>query len=165
LNSIKDLKSQSEEIRFGKIQGAHGGKPYYALNEAQVTAVKMNLRKNSEVISQPKTELEKELIVQQALVCQQEKINTLTKRLAIAEPKAETLDRITATGSDISKERSAPVSASRPILKLVTTIKIYPIMRDYIIIRHQALGASAAFPKMPYNLPSGTAMRFSCPGW
>jgi hypothetical protein len=51
LNSIKDIESQFEKIRFGKIQGSHGGKPYYALNETGVMVVKKNLRKNSEVIS------------------------------------------------------------------------------------------------------------------
>jgi predicted transcriptional regulator len=61
LNSIKSLESQSQKIAIGKIQSSHGGKPYYVLGEAQVTAVKMNLLKNSEVISQPKTDLEKEL--------------------------------------------------------------------------------------------------------
>jgi phage antirepressor YoqD-like protein len=111
LNSIKSLETQPEEIRFEKIQGTHGGKPYYALSEAQVTAVKMNLRKNSQVAAMPKTELEKELIVQQALVYQQEKIKTLTDRLAIAEPKAEVLDKITATDSDISVRELAAILA------------------------------------------------------
>jgi phage antirepressor YoqD-like protein len=94
LDSIKDIEAQSENIRFGKVQGIHGGKPYYVLDETQVTAVKMNLRKNSQVAAMPKTDLEKELIIQQALVYQQEKINALADRLAIAEPKAEFFDQV-----------------------------------------------------------------------
>ncbi|MDR1286292.1 MAG: phage antirepressor KilAC domain-containing protein, partial [Treponema sp.] len=86
------------------------GKTTY-LTEAQATALKLNLRKTAEVIAAPKTDLEKELIVQQALVYQQEKIKTLTDRLAVAEPKAETLDKITATGSDISVRELAAVLA------------------------------------------------------
>jgi DNA-binding CsgD family transcriptional regulator len=69
LNNIKDIESQSEEIRFGKVQGSHGGKPYYVLNEAQVTAVKMNLEKKIEV----KTRLEKAMTtreVTEALKCE-----------------------------------------------------------------------------------------------
>jgi phage antirepressor YoqD-like protein len=111
LNSIKSIEAQSEEIRFEKMQGTHGGKPYYTLSETQVTAVKMNLRKNSQVAAMPKTELEKELIVQQALVYQQEKIRNLTDRLAIAEPKAEVQDKITATDSDISVRELAAILA------------------------------------------------------
>lgn len=44
------------------------------LNEFQVTEIKMNLGKNSEL---PKTELEKELIIMQALQFQNEKIQSL----------------------------------------------------------------------------------------
>jgi predicted transcriptional regulator len=73
INSIKALESQSEKIRFGKIQGTHGGKPAYALTEADVTAVKLNLEKRYEA----KTELEKELLIQQAMMFQQEKITKL----------------------------------------------------------------------------------------
>jgi hypothetical protein len=54
------IESQSENIRFEKIQGSHGGKPFYSLNETQVTAVKMNREKRFEV----KTDLEKEIVVQ-----------------------------------------------------------------------------------------------------
>jgi phage antirepressor YoqD-like protein len=59
----------------------------------------------------PKTDLEKELIVQQALVYQQEKIKNMRERLAIAEPKAEILDKITATNNDISVRELAAILA------------------------------------------------------
>jgi phage antirepressor YoqD-like protein len=85
---------QGEEIRFGKIQGTHGGKPYYVLNEAQVTAVKMNLRKNLEVAAMPKTALEKKLIVAQAMQYLQEEIEELRARNAEMKPKAEYFDAL-----------------------------------------------------------------------
>jgi len=74
------------------------GKTTY-LNEVQVTAVKMNLRKNSQVAIQPKTGLEKALLIKQAMQFQQEIIEDLQKenaeqkeRLSIAEPKAAFAD-------------------------------------------------------------------------
>jgi phage antirepressor YoqD-like protein len=115
LNSIKDIESQSENIRVEKIQGSHGGKPYYVLNEAQVTAVKMNLRKNSEVAAQPKTDIEKELIIQQALMYQQEKIKSLTERLALAEPKAAFFDHV-ADSKDALQMRDVAAALNIPDL-------------------------------------------------
>jgi phage antirepressor YoqD-like protein len=100
-NSIKEIESQSEENRFGKVQGSHGGKPYYVLDEAQVTAVKMNLRKNSEVAAQPKTRLEKALLIQQAMQFQNELVEELQKENValkaenvVLKPKAEYHDRL-----------------------------------------------------------------------
>ena len=57
------------------------GKTTY-LTEAQATAVKLNLRKNSEVVMQPKTDLEKALLIQQAMQFQQEIIEKLQERIA-----------------------------------------------------------------------------------
>jgi len=59
------------------------------LNEAQVTAIKLNLGKNSEL---PKTDLEKELIIQQAMMFQAEKITSLQNQIDIMRPKAELAD-------------------------------------------------------------------------
>lgn len=88
------------------------------LTEMQVTAIKLNLRKNLEVASQPKTRLEKALLIQQALEYQQDIITELEKenaeqkeRLAISEPKAETLDKIAATSNDVSVRELASVLA------------------------------------------------------
>jgi phage antirepressor YoqD-like protein len=77
------------------------------LSEAQVTAVKMACEKKFAA----KTDLEKELIVQQALVYQQEKIKNLTEQLAIAEPKAEALDGISAGEGDITVRELAAILA------------------------------------------------------
>ena len=69
------------------------------LSEAQVTAVKLNLRKNAEVAKQPKTDLEMMIMVQQSMDYLREKVKTLEaendakeRRLAIAEPKAAFTD-------------------------------------------------------------------------
>jgi phage antirepressor YoqD-like protein len=81
------------------------------LDEKQVTAVKMNLRKNSRVAAQPKTDLEKKLIVAQAIQFLQEEIEELRSQNAELKPKAETLDKITATASDVSVRELAAVLA------------------------------------------------------
>jgi DNA-binding Lrp family transcriptional regulator len=77
LNSIKELEAQNEKIRFGKIQGAHGGKPRYVLDESQATAIKSNLRKNSKVAAQPKTDIERRQIVEEAFLILREDIERL----------------------------------------------------------------------------------------
>lgn len=59
------------------------------LNEGQVTAIKLQLGKNSEL---PKTNLEKELIIQQAMIFQQEKIRVLEKENEEMKPKAISYD-------------------------------------------------------------------------
>lgn len=69
LNSIRELFP--EIIRNGKIT---------YLNEIQVTAIKLKLDKHHNLSSTcelPKTDLEKELIINQAMLFQQEKVNKL----------------------------------------------------------------------------------------
>jgi phage antirepressor YoqD-like protein len=111
-----DISTVTKRVRELFPQKVRNGVTTY-LDEAEVTLLKMELQHNghlgqlSEVAAMPKTDLEKELIVQQALVYQQEKINALTNRLAIAEPKAEVLDKITATKSDISVRGLASILA------------------------------------------------------
>lgn len=55
------------------------------LNETHVTAIKLNLGKNSDL---PKTELEKELLIFQAMQFQQEKISKLQTENGELKPKA-----------------------------------------------------------------------------
>jgi phage antirepressor YoqD-like protein len=76
------------------------GKAAY-LSEEQVTAVKMNLRKNSEVSAQPKTRLEKALLIRQAIQFQDELIadlrqenESLQAENDVLKPKAEYHDRL-----------------------------------------------------------------------
>ena len=112
-NSIKEIESQSEEIRFGKAQGLHGGRPYYVLDEAQVTAVKRhiiaNLSRGVNNANKPTTTvvvgedpaLELASLyarideIKSARIAALEKENAeKAERLAIAEPKAEYHDRL-----------------------------------------------------------------------
>jgi DNA-binding Lrp family transcriptional regulator len=79
------------------------------LNEVQVTAVKMACEKKFAA----KTDFEKELIVQQTLVYQQEKIKSLTERLAIAEPKAEFFDQV-ADSKDALQMRDVAAALNIP---------------------------------------------------
>jgi anti-repressor protein len=65
------------------------GKTTY-MNEAQVTAVKMNLVKKYEV----KTSLEKKLLVVQAMQILNEEVEQLKKELEGAQPKVEFFDQV-----------------------------------------------------------------------
>ena len=76
------------------------------LNEKQVTAIKLNLGKNSEL---PKTEIEKELIIYQALQFQAEKISSLTKTIDSMKPKAEFYDQVTGSADTIDMSEAAKV--------------------------------------------------------
>jgi phage antirepressor YoqD-like protein len=86
------------------------------LNEEQATAIKLkiqghhNLQSNLEV-QNIKTDLEKALLIRQAMQFQQEIIESLQKENEAMKPKAETLDKITATNSDISVCELAAVLA------------------------------------------------------
>jgi phage antirepressor YoqD-like protein len=84
-------------------EAIQNGRPTY-LDEAQVTAIKLkierhhNLRSTAEL---PKTTLEKQLLIRQAMALQDEMIVELqgelaatVEQLAIAAPKAEIADRI-----------------------------------------------------------------------
>ncbi len=94
LMSIKSIamvleKDESTIRKIGKSlfpdEFCNGIRTY--LNEAQVTTIKMNLGKNSEL---PKTSLEKELIIQQALMFQAEKIKVLSIKAQVADKIADT---------------------------------------------------------------------------
>ncbi len=87
----------------------NGVKTY--LNEEQVTAIKLHLGKNSEL---PKTSLEKELIIQQAMMFQQEKITELEKenrrkdiQLIHQKPKVEFYDQVANSDTTFTMEEVA----------------------------------------------------------
>jgi len=86
------------------------------LTEAQVTAVKMNFRKNSEVAAQPKTELEMMLQVKQSIEYLTGKITDLQRenmeqkeRLTIAEPKAAFTDLAMQSSDVLSMNDAAKI--------------------------------------------------------
>jgi phage antirepressor YoqD-like protein len=83
------------------------------LDEAQVTAVKMNLRKNSQVQNQPKTDLEKKLIVAQAIQFLQEEIEELRSRNEELKPKAEFFDAV-ADSKDALQMRDVAAALNLP---------------------------------------------------
>lgn len=66
------------------------GKTTY-LDEKEITLIKMKMLHTTQVVSN-KTQLEKELIIQQALTFQQEKIIELENQNLIMRPKAEAFD-------------------------------------------------------------------------
>ena len=65
------------------------GKTAY-LDEAQITALKYNLRKTAEVMVMPKTSLEKALLIKQAMQLQQEMVEELQAENAGLKAKIET---------------------------------------------------------------------------
>jgi len=86
------------------------------LDEIQVTAIKLDIQnsqpanlRNAPKVQEAKTNLEKALIVQQALILQQEMIDALqkdneekTQQLAIAAPKVELHDRFLSAPNSMS---------------------------------------------------------------
>ena len=65
-------------------------------NKTEVTTIKYNLAKNYEVTHQPKIKLEAEMLIQQALTLQQEKIKYLQVENSVMKPKADYYDALVA---------------------------------------------------------------------
>jgi hypothetical protein len=76
--SVDKIKRSAKELFPARIEN---GKTTH-WTEAEVTAIKYNLRKNAQVMQAPKTRLEKELIIKQAMILQQEMIDELEKENA-----------------------------------------------------------------------------------
>jgi len=85
------------------------------LNEAEVTMVKLRIQENSSLITSddrrklPKTNLEKELIIQQAQIYQQEKVAALIEENKRLLPKAQFFDRVTDSTSTFDMGEAAKV--------------------------------------------------------
>ena len=72
----------AKSISQVKIRGQNA----FVFNEAQVTAIKLELENHSKVNAlSPKTQLEKQLLIQQAMQLQQEMITELQQRAEVAE--------------------------------------------------------------------------------
>lgn len=72
------------------VKNSQGG---YLLNQKDVTLIKLTMQKNQHldnVAMLPKTDLEKEMLIQQAIQYQQEKIKELTIKAQVADELAET---------------------------------------------------------------------------
>jgi phage antirepressor YoqD-like protein len=75
------------------------------LNEVEVTAVKLNMQQNQHLnrsVELPKTDLEKELLIQQAMQFQAEKIEKLQMELENAKPKIEFHDNVEVSVNSIT---------------------------------------------------------------
>ncbi len=85
-NAVKKLAENNRQL-FSNIQkNSQGG---YLFNEAQVTAIKLEIENHSKVNAlTPKTNLEKQLLIQQAMQLQQEMITELQDKVAKLEPAA-----------------------------------------------------------------------------
>ncbi len=104
----KTVRKYVDKLFPGKME--HGKITY--LNEKEATAIKLELEKNhhlNQSVSLPKTELEKELLVQQALLFQSEKIERLTRerdesnaKLEEARPKIDFHDHVETSINSIS---------------------------------------------------------------
>jgi len=97
---------------------SNGVKTY--LTEAQVTAIKMNLGKNSEL---PKTELEKELVILQAMQFQQERILSMQTQLESQAPKVEAYEALMKTDTHMSITQAAKHFNLHPKLQ------VFPYLR------------------------------------
>jgi phage antirepressor YoqD-like protein len=98
LNAIKALEAQSEKIRFEKVQGSHGGKPYYVLNDAQAMAVKSeigegrtDLRNVAEVVAQPKAVLETAESIARTCRYNVETVRRIIRELGFSENGVKTV--------------------------------------------------------------------------
>ena len=81
--TISEVRNNSAEV-FGDVNyNSQGG---ILLNEKQVTLIKMNLQNKTKVNQEaPKTQLEKQLLVMQAMQILQEEVNDLKQRAEEAE--------------------------------------------------------------------------------
>lgn len=96
------------------------------LTESQVTAVKLGCEKKFAV----HTDLEKELIIQQAAKFQQEKIDKLMAENAIMKPKAEFFDAVTDSRDTID------MSTAAKLLNKMGRNKLFEFLRDIGVFMH-----------------------------
>lgn len=121
------LKELSEILKYDESTIRKIGKELYPelflngvktyLSEKEVTNIKLHLGKNSEL---PKTNLEKQLIIKQAMIIQQEIINDLEKEIKILKPKAIEFDSfMSAEGYQTFNEVAKMLGIGRNILMAI----------------------------------------------
>lgn len=93
------------------------------LSEAEVTAVKLRIEQNSSLATSddrrkladmPKTALEKQLLIRQAMALQDEMIEELQGQLALAAPKVESFDRFLSAPNTICISDAAKQLGQKP---------------------------------------------------
>ncbi|MBR4397532.1 MAG: phage antirepressor KilAC domain-containing protein [Methanobrevibacter sp.] len=102
--TIKKLQATSESFRKFK----KGQTPKF--NEVEVTAIKLELQNRSKVNAlSPKTNLERQLIIQQAMQFLQENINELKAENELMKPKAEFYDKVTGSSDTCDMKEVAKI--------------------------------------------------------
>lgn len=129
LRQVADIlgKDESTIRKIGKElfpDAFQNGKTTY-LTEIHVTAIKLNLGKNSDL---PKTKLEKALLIQQAMKFQQEIIEEQQAEIEMLTPKAIAFD------SFMSAENSISVSETAKMFN-VGPYKLFRMLRDAKIFK------------------------------
>lgn len=102
------------------------------LSEREVTAIKLKMQQNQHLTRSaelPKTDLEKELLIQQAMQLQAEKIQILQSRLEEAKPKVEFYDQVgDCEGLHTVAEAAKMLGTGRN--KLFSWMRMHKILRD-----------------------------------
>lgn len=110
------------------------------LTEAEVTAIKMRIEQNSSLATSddrrkladmPKTVLEKQLLIRQAMALQDEMIAELQSQLALAAPKVESFEALQRS------ERTMSITAAAKHFGLHPKTQVFPYLRDmkYLTVR------------------------------
>lgn len=102
----------------------NGMKTY--LNESEITAIKLKIQQNpylDQVVELPKTNLEKQLIIKQAMKLQEEMIIELQKENEIMRPKVESFEALQRSDKNISITECAKHFGLHP------KIQVFPWLR------------------------------------
>lgn len=102
------------------------------LSEVDATAIKLKLQQNQHLehsVKLPKTDLEKELIIQQAMLFQAEKIKSLQEKLTEAQPKIKYYDQVKdSEGLHTVAESAKMLGTGRN--RLFQWMRLFKILRD-----------------------------------
>ena len=121
-------KDESTVRKIGKslFPGSFNNGVKTLLNEKQVTMIKLNLGKNSEL---PQTSLEKKLIVAQAIQILNTEIEELRSELSAAQPKLDFYDAVTG-----SKDAIPMGQAAKVLCMGIGRNKLFSFLRDKHIL-------------------------------
>jgi len=103
------------------------------LDEIQVTAIKLLIQSdnNFRQVSEVKTDLEKELLIQQAMTFQAEKIQSMKLQIEDMKPKADFYDQVTG-----SKDAIDISSVAKVLNKGIGRNKLFELLREKKILQH-----------------------------
>lgn len=96
------VENMGGDFRKSISESPSGGRPTMVFNEAQATAIKLELQEHSKVNSQtPKTKLEVNLLVQQAMLALKQEQLELEAQLLAAKPAIEFYNDVIQSGQTI----------------------------------------------------------------